>query len=168
MKRLAGVCSCLLLVGFAPAPVKKVEGDPDKAIEQFDREFKGKTGAFVEARKKELLGRLKKLQADLEKKGKADQANAVRERLLLAQTLTEDHPLGKASSRAILTKAGAGRYKRLTRVLLLPSDQANYNQFTDFGFWQGTAYGGAADLSPGYWVYVYPRWFIWRDGPPRP
>jgi len=51
------------------------------------------------------------------------------------------------------------------RVLLVPADQANYNRYNDHGIWQGTSYAGFNDLTPGYWVYVYPRWYIWRDGP---
>jgi hypothetical protein len=169
MKRLACVCACVLFTtGFAPVPSKKTEVNPDKAIAQFEKDVKDKDSDAVAQRKKKLIEHLKKLEAHLIKAGKKDKAEAIRERLLLIDTLGADNRLGKVTVAELLKKAGNGKYKHLLRVLLLPGDQASYNQFTDFGYWSGTAYGGATDLPLGYWVYVYPRWFIWRDGPPRP
>jgi hypothetical protein len=167
VKRIACVCACVLLVGFAPAPVVRTETDPDKAIQQFEKDVKEKKSPFGK-RLKKLIDHLKKLQGGLEKQGKTAQADAIRERLLLLDTISEEHLLGKSSAAEWLTKGANGRYKRLSRVLLLPIDEASYTTFKDFGFWNGTSYGGVTNLTPGYWVYVAPRWFIWQDGPPRP
>jgi hypothetical protein len=56
-----------------------------------------------------------------------------------------------------------GKYRVLLRKLYMPQDEVSYRRFTDFGLWQGTAYGQFNDLPVGYWVYVYPHWYIWRD-----
>ncbi len=56
-----------------------------------------------------------------------------------------------------------GKYRVLLRKLYMPQDEASYHRFWDFGMWQGTAYGQYANLPVGYWVYVYPNWYIWRD-----
>ena len=55
------------------------------------------------------------------------------------------------------------RHSRLLRRLYLPNDQQTYTRFRDWGRWEGTTYGGFTNLPPGYWVYVYPYWYIWRD-----
>jgi hypothetical protein len=56
-----------------------------------------------------------------------------------------------------------GKYRQLLRVLYLPDDVHSYNQFTDWGPWNGAEWGGYKNLPAGYWVYVYPRWYIWKE-----
>jgi hypothetical protein len=56
-----------------------------------------------------------------------------------------------------------GKYRHLLRVLDLPEDVTSYKQFTDWGMWNGTSWRHYDNLPPGHWVYVYPRWYIWRD-----
>jgi len=108
---------------------------------------------------------LKNLQAELAKKGKTEKAEAVRERLLLVESIAADHLLGKTPVADVLKKAATGKYKHLLHVLLVAADRANYNDFSDYGHYTGNSWAGFNDLSPGYWVYVFPRWYIWRDGP---
>ena len=168
MKRCACLCACVLLVAFAPIPMPKSESDPDKLIARFEKDIQGKAAATVAARKKTLMATLTKLQAGLAKQNKTVAAEAIRERVLLAQHLTTDNLLGKTTPTELLKKAANGKYKHLAHVLLVPADQANYNQFSDYGYWNGTSYGIANNLTPGYWVYVHPHWFIWRDGPTLP
>ena len=163
MKHHLWTCGCLLLFGFAPAPLPRDEPDPDKQIQRFEKDVEGKEADAVEARKKKLIASLKKLQEELEKKGKTDKVDAVRERLLLLDAVSAEHLLGKTAPAELFKGAGVNKYRRLTRVLLVPSDQANYNQFADFGFWNSNSYAGVNDLEPGYWVYIYPRWYIWRE-----
>jgi hypothetical protein len=56
-----------------------------------------------------------------------------------------------------------GRYKNLLRIVPAPGDVSTFGAASDFGRWEGTAYAGQNDLPQGYWVYVYPNWYIWGD-----
>jgi beta-lactamase regulating signal transducer with metallopeptidase domain len=56
-----------------------------------------------------------------------------------------------------------GKYEMLLRQIRVPDDVNNYSEFNDYGHYQGTSYAGQNDLPPGYWVYVAPYWYIWRD-----
>jgi RNA polymerase sigma factor (sigma-70 family) len=56
-----------------------------------------------------------------------------------------------------------GKYKRLLKKIEVKTDLENYQEFNDYGEWQGTSYAGHDDLPAGYWVYVYPNWYIWGD-----
>jgi hypothetical protein len=165
MNCLACFCGFFLFLGFAPLPIETEDSDPDKAIQQFERDVKGKDEEAFDTARKKLIAMLKKRQAKLEKRGKSEKAEAIRTRLVLLESLSPEHLLGKVKVTDLLKKAANGKYAHLQRVLLVPSDQANYMQFSDFGFWNGTGYMGFNDLPAGYWIYVYPRWFIWRDGP---
>lgn len=61
-------------------------------------------------------------------------------------------------------RAGAdGKYASLLRVLPVPDDQAAYGEFNDWGHWTGNSYAGHDNLPPGYWVYLHPNWYIWRE-----
>jgi hypothetical protein len=162
MKRQACVLACLLVLGFAPRPPKPAAADPAKEVEQFEKEVKGKDAETFAKRHKELLEKLQTLHAELKKQGKAEKAEEARALGLLVRALSADHPLGMKPA-GLLKKAAAGKYKHLTRVLLVPADEAEYKKFNDFGKWDGTTYADAKDLTPGYWVYVVPRWFLWRD-----
>lgn len=65
---------------------------------------------------------------------------------------------------AALKKAQAdGRYAMLLRQIRVPDDLEDYGEFNDYGAWDGTEWAGYHDLPHGYWVYVYPYWYIWRD-----
>jgi hypothetical protein len=54
-----------------------------------------------------------------------------------------------------------GKYRMLLKQIAVPEDAAAYGEFKDFGSWFGTTWAGYSDLPQGYWVYVYPRWYIW-------
>ena len=56
-----------------------------------------------------------------------------------------------------------GRYRTLLRVIEAPQDRATYGDFCDYGYWPGTSYLGHTDLTPGYWVYLAPNWYIYKD-----
>ncbi|MGF1583667.1 MAG: hypothetical protein ACFCD0_30490 [Gemmataceae bacterium] len=60
-----------------------------------------------------------------------------------------------------------GKYQQLLRKLYVPQDKLTYKEFTDFGSWQGTSYQGFDNLPVGYWVYVYPYWYIWESRNPN-
>ena len=56
-----------------------------------------------------------------------------------------------------------GKYRRLLKKIEVRSDVATYGEFRDYGHWDETAYSGHSDLPTGYWVWVYPNWYIWGD-----
>jgi hypothetical protein len=60
-------------------------------------------------------------------------------------------------------KARGGRFAMLLRQIKVPDDYARYKVFADLGHRDVSKYAGHTDLPSGYWVYVYPYWYIWRD-----
>lgn len=56
-----------------------------------------------------------------------------------------------------------GKYRVLLHKLHLPQDLQGYGQFRDWGMWNGTSYYNFQNLTPGYWVYHYPHWYIWKE-----
>lgn len=73
-------------------------------------------------------------------------------------------PPPELSSNDARTKAAVeGKYRRLLKKIEVRSDVASYGEFQDFGHWDGTTYAGYSDLPAGYWVWVYPNWYIWGD-----
>jgi len=55
-----------------------------------------------------------------------------------------------------------GKYADLLHQMDVPVDRQQYGPCHDFGWWDGEAYAGYTNLTPGFWVYAYPRWYIWR------
>lgn len=55
-----------------------------------------------------------------------------------------------------------GKYSNLLHVLRAPEDKTEYGIFCDWGYWYGDEYEHHANLTPGFWVYVYPNWYIWE------
>jgi hypothetical protein len=60
-----------------------------------------------------------------------------------------------------------GKYRNLLTKVAAPGDRASYKDFSDYGWYSGTSYKGRRDLPQGYWVYVYPYWYIFGEGPKR-
>lgn len=56
-----------------------------------------------------------------------------------------------------------GKYYNLLMTLYVPQDQASYGNFYDWGYYTGTSYAGYNNIPPGYWVYVYPNWYVWGN-----
>jgi len=56
-----------------------------------------------------------------------------------------------------------GKYRRLLKKIEVRSDVSIYGEFKDYGQWDGASYSGHTDLPIGYWVWVYPNWYIWGD-----
>jgi hypothetical protein len=56
-----------------------------------------------------------------------------------------------------------GKYEMLLRQIKVPQDGEKRSTFIDEGFRDDTEYEGHTDLPPGYWVYVAPCWYIFRD-----
>jgi hypothetical protein len=167
MSRIVLAALVLSLLAFAPSPSRKVNTDPEKALEQYMKDLKAhaRAGAALQAKKKKVIELFRKREAALRKQGKTAEADAFGDRATLLAAVDADRPLDRTTLAELLKRASVGgKYRKLLRVLYLPGDQASYGAFTDFGFWNGNAYGDQTDLPPGNWVYVHPRWFIW-DGP---
>lgn len=56
-----------------------------------------------------------------------------------------------------------GKYRRLLKKIEVRGDYGSYGEFRDWGHYEGTSYAGYSDLPAGYWVWVYPHWYIWGD-----
>lgn len=56
-----------------------------------------------------------------------------------------------------------GKYSDLQDKLEVPEDFENYGAFRDYGYWEGDSYRTFTGLPAGYWVYVYPHWYIWGE-----
>ena len=56
-----------------------------------------------------------------------------------------------------------GKYYNLLTVISVPDDRGSYGDFDDWGYYSGTSYAGYSNLPAGYWVYVYPNWYIWGN-----
>jgi hypothetical protein len=71
---------------------------------------------------------------------------------------------GQKELTAKLKRATAGgRYQTLLRQFKVPGDRDRHGAFKDFGLYESKSYGGFRDLPRGYWVYVAPFWYIWRE-----
>jgi hypothetical protein len=56
-----------------------------------------------------------------------------------------------------------GKYSVLLRRVRIPRDVRSYGEVNDWGYWEGTEYGGFTELPQGYWVYVEPDWYVWGE-----
>jgi hypothetical protein len=73
------------------------------------------------------------------------------------------------SQDAVAKAEVGGKYQGLLDKIPVPDDLALYGEFNDWGFWPGTSWAGYTGLPQGYWVYVYPCWYIWeRSTQPEP
>ncbi len=90
-----------------------------------------------------------------------DKNEVVREAVFNA--LLNIDPEVKALIQAVPPKAHADKYQKLLRRIRVPQDQKHYTDFSDYGYYDGTEWAGFTDLPPGYWVYVYPYWYIWGE-----
>jgi hypothetical protein len=70
---------------------------------------------------------------------------------------------GMTQTPEMTTASVNGKYYNLLITLYVPQDQASYGNFYDWGYYTGTSYAGYNNIPPGYWVYVYPNWYIWGN-----
>lgn len=54
------------------------------------------------------------------------------------------------------------KYSGEMHKLYLPKDARSYGRCHDYGWWGNRSYAGYNGLQPGYWVYAYPHWYVWR------
>jgi hypothetical protein len=164
--------ACTTLLPQAPLPSKPpLPADPDRAVEMVEKETQAiqrRAREAVAQRRKALLAHLHKLQADYAKKGQKKEAAAVRERIVVLEVAWAAGIDPAVAFKGLKAAAVGGKYRHLLRVLAVPADRQSYSGFNDHGLWNGTSYAGVNGLPIGYWVYVYPHWYIWRNGPGNP
>lgn len=70
-----------------------------------------------------------------------------------------------AQPKQVSSKASVfGKYYNLERKLHVPQDKETFTDFCDWGFDHPfDSYQGHPNVPAGYWVYLYPDWYIWRD-----
>ncbi|HEY1861534.1 MAG TPA: hypothetical protein VGG61_14330 [Gemmataceae bacterium] len=61
-----------------------------------------------------------------------------------------------------------GKYAMLLHQFKVEKDADEIGEFKDLGHRSRSKYAGQTDLSPGWWVYVQPYWFIWGERTDRP
>lgn len=73
-------------------------------------------------------------------------------------------PDNKALADAAPAKARVnGKYAKLLRRIKVPQDRQTYTDFNDYGPFPATDYAGYNAIPEGYWVYVFPHWYIWGE-----
>ena len=72
-------------------------------------------------------------------------------------------PIELSSTDARTKATVGGQYDVLLDKLAVPGDLSAYGPFYDYGWWTGTVYRDRQGLPPGFWVYVYPDWYIWQE-----
>ncbi len=55
-----------------------------------------------------------------------------------------------------------GKYAKLEKAVICPQDREEYGLFNDWGYWAESGLYCGHRVTPGYWVYLYPYWYIWR------
>jgi hypothetical protein len=56
-----------------------------------------------------------------------------------------------------------GKYAMLLHQFKVEKDGEEYGEFKDLGYRNRKKYAGLDNLSPGWWVYVQPYWYIWGE-----
>jgi hypothetical protein len=77
---------------------------------------------------------------------------------------TNAEPGSTTSPEEALKKAQLdGKYHMLLHQIKVPKDAETTPSLKDLGHQTRREYAGHTDLSPGWWVYNAPYWYIWRD-----
>lgn len=161
------VCQCLGAPVPRLCPLVDVDGEFSKLINT-------PPGPVLTTRRRVMERQLEDLQSRLLRNGDPREANTVRERLVLVRDVGYDKPWSMPPLQETLRRASVhGKYHHLLYSFFSPKDSLTYRDFTDFGFWAGTRHSTMINnvfvtydnLNHGFWVYVQPRWFVWRDGP---
>lgn len=93
----------------------------------------------------------------------ADASSAVRDGAY-AKLLELDPENKHLGDKALKQASVNGKYAKLLRKIHVPTDEASYTKFRDYGEYPACAeYLGHKNLPAGYWVYVAPHWYIWGE-----
>jgi Ca-activated chloride channel family protein len=82
-------------------------------------------------------------------------------RKVRGQSVPEPQELSSVEAREKATVGG--KYQDLLDKLEMRSDVQRYGAFHDYGWSADKTYAGREGLPAGYWVYVYPDWYIWGE-----
>ena len=82
-------------------------------------------------------------------------------RKVRGQSVPEPQELSSVEARQKATVGG--KYQDLLDKLEMRSDAGRYGAFHDYGWSADRTYAGREGLPAGYWVYVYPDWYIWGE-----
>lgn len=72
-------------------------------------------------------------------------------------------PKALAAKEAAIKATVGGKYSGLLKTVELERDYLGYTAFNDYGYSSVSSYGVEQDLPVGYWVYVYPNWYIFKE-----
>jgi hypothetical protein len=134
----------------SPTYLKSALTDPDKSVRR-------QAAEIIE----QLGGKVKEL-APLLVEAIKDKDEEVREAMIMALIAVD--PDNKALADTTPLKASVkGKYGKLLKRIHVPADKASYTEFSDFGQYGATDYAGHQGIPAGYWVYVYPHWYIWGE-----
>jgi len=79
----------------------------------------------------------------------------------LGESLTQ--AVAMPADQAIRQASVNGKYRTLLAAIRAPGDLESYSPFNDYGRSRVTEWAGVKGLPEGYWVYVYPHWYIWEE-----
>lgn len=79
-------------------------------------------------------------------------------------TVRADSPRPEPDAEQALKKARVdGKYRMLLRQFKDPAAAGRYGEFSDVGARSVAEAAGETNIPTGYWVYVRPYWYVWRD-----
>jgi hypothetical protein len=58
--------------------------------------------------------------------------------------------------------SACGRYAGLLRVIFRPQARHQFPEYHRLGWRDAGPWQGAKDVPGGFWVYVYPNWYVWE------
>jgi hypothetical protein len=76
---------------------------------------------------------------------------------------SQDFPVPLSPEEAGKKATVNGKYSNLLRKISVKFDYLSYGEFSDYGLWNSNTYAEYSDLPTGYWVYVYPNWYIFEN-----
>jgi HEAT repeat protein len=133
----------------SPAAVRESLKDKDPKV----RKEAAETIVEDPAKYKELLPVL----VDMVK----DKDEGVRDAVSVAIAAIDPENKAIAGSKVVKAMV-SGKYGKLLRRIEVEQDKNSYAEFYDYGHYPATAnYSGHENIPEGYWVYVYPHWYIW-------
>jgi len=68
----------------------------------------------------------------------------------------------KAQSETSSLNSANGKYKDLIQTVYCPADANGYGDYQDYGYYGGGNWCNQ-DTEAGYWVWVNPNWYIWKN-----
>ena len=79
---------------------------------------------------------------------------------LIGALLLPSPALGGEAKTQYEKESLGGKYSQLIKILNCPQDKARYGTFNDEGHNKAITYAGVS-VPEGYWVYSYPKWYVW-------